>query len=108
MSTTDNALLITALRDVLVGPLPEIGRRFSTLIADMAPHTSLVIFTRECTGRPRKVAGDPAVVDRVTIAELDRIRTDLTVGQIFRGKCAIAAGTVKCLRCSIEPIRSSF
>ncbi|MFJ7621787.1 LuxR C-terminal-related transcriptional regulator [Rhodococcus erythropolis] len=90
MSTTDNALLITALRDVLVGPLPEIGRRFSTLIADMAPHTSLVIFTRECTGRPRKVAGDPAVVDRVTIAELDRIRTDLTVGQIFRGKCAIA------------------
>ncbi len=56
----------------------------------MAPHTSLVIFTRECTGRPRKVAGDPAVVDRVTIAELDRIRTDLTVGQIFRGKCAVA------------------
>lgn len=82
--------LISELRDVLVGPLPEIGRRFSALLADLVPHTALVIFTRECTGRPRKVAGDPAIVDRVTIAELDRIRTDLAVGQIFRGQLTVA------------------
>jgi DNA-binding CsgD family transcriptional regulator len=82
--------LISKLRDVLVGPLPEIGRRFSVLLADLVPHTALVIFTRECTGRPRKVAGDPAIVDRVTIAELDRIRTDLAVGQIFRGQLTVA------------------
>lgn len=91
MSTVDNpAPLILALRDVLVGPLPEIGRRFSASIAEMVPHTSLVIFTRECTGRPRKVAGDPAVVDRVTIAELDTLRTELAVGQIFRGSATVA------------------
>lgn len=91
MSTVDNtALLISALRDVLVGPLPEIGRRFSALLAETVPHTSLVIFTRECTGRPRKVAGDPAVVDRVTIAELDKIRSELAVGQIFRGVLTVA------------------
>ncbi|MGC0366158.1 hypothetical protein ABH922_004142 [Rhodococcus sp. 27YEA15] len=91
VSTTVNAPnLIIALREVLVGSLPEIGRRFSDLVADMVPHTALVIFTRECTGRPRKVAGDPTVVDRVTIAELDRIRTDLVVGQIFRGKSMLA------------------
>ncbi|MGG7100301.1 LuxR C-terminal-related transcriptional regulator [Rhodococcus sp. 24CO] len=91
MSTAEQfPTLISELRDVLVGPLPEIGRRFSVLLADLVPHTALVIFTRECTGRPRKVAGDPAVVDRVTIAELDRIRTDLTVGQIFRGNLTVA------------------
>ncbi|MFE4499468.1 LuxR C-terminal-related transcriptional regulator [Rhodococcus sp. NPDC056743] len=91
MSTTEQLpTLISELRDVLVGPLPEIGRRFSVLLADLVPHTALVIFTRECTGRPRKVAGDPAIVDRVTIAELDRIRTDLAVGQIFRGQLTVA------------------
>ncbi|NMM85488.1 helix-turn-helix transcriptional regulator [Rhodococcus sp. SRB_17] len=91
MSLVDNApQLISDLRDVLVGPLPEIGSRFSALIADTAPHSSLVIFTRECTGRPRKVAGDPAVVDRVTIAELDHIRGSLAVGQIFRGSMTVA------------------
>lgn len=82
--------LIGDLRDVLVGPLPEIGQRFSALLADLVPHTALVIFTRECTGRPRKVAGDPAIVDRVTIAELDRIRKDLAAGEIRRWSARLA------------------
>lgn len=82
--------LITNLRDVLVGPLTEIGQRFSALLTDLVPHTALVIFTRECTGRPRKVAGDPAIVDRVTIAELDRVRSELATGQIRRGPARIA------------------
>ena len=82
--------LLAALRDVLVGPLPEIGVRFSALLSDFVPHTALVVFTRECTGRPRKVAGDPAVVDRVTIAELDRIRCDLSVDRTKRGTVRLA------------------
>lgn len=91
VSTTPGTdVLISDLRDVLVGPLPEIARRFSQLLDDLVPHRALVIFTRECTGRPRKVAGDPAIVDRVTIAELDRIRTDLTVGAVRRGPMRIA------------------
>lgn len=68
---------LDGLRQVLVGPLPDIGRRFSAQVASQIPHSALVIFTRECTGRPRKVAGDPRIVDRVTVAELDRLRTDL-------------------------------
>ncbi|MGW6374549.1 helix-turn-helix transcriptional regulator [Rhodococcus sp. NPDC055112] len=88
---TDDALL-TGLRDVLVGPLPEIGRRFSLVVADLVPHTCLVIFTRECTGRPRKVAGDPTIVDRVTVAELDSLRDELARshrGRIYRGPATI-------------------
>ncbi|MFD6857829.1 LuxR C-terminal-related transcriptional regulator [Rhodococcus sp. NPDC060090] len=83
-------ILITDLRDVLVGPLTEMGQRFSVLIDAFVPHSALVVFTRECTGRPRKVAGDPTIVDRVTIAELDRIRTDLTAGEIRRGPARVA------------------
>ncbi|MGW4480812.1 LuxR C-terminal-related transcriptional regulator [Rhodococcus triatomae] len=72
---------LDALRGVLVGPLPDIGRRFSALVAQLVPHSALVIFTRECTGRPRKVAGDPRIVDRVTVAELDRVRSELGPAQ---------------------------
>jgi len=83
-------VLLDRLRDVLVGRLSDIGRRFSALLSDVVPHTALVIFTRECTGRPRKVAGDPEIVDRVTIAELDSVRADLGHGQMFRGRASIA------------------
>ncbi|MCA1005836.1 LuxR C-terminal-related transcriptional regulator [Rhodococcus hoagii] len=90
MSENGIEAVLDGLRDVLVGRLSDIGRRFSALLADTVPHTALVIFTRECTGRPRKVAGDPDIVDRVTIAELDSLRADLEPGQIFRGPAAIA------------------
>ncbi len=82
--------LLDGLREVLVGRLSDIGRRFSALLAGTVPHAALVIFTRECTGRPRKVAGDPHIVDRVTISELDSLRADLDHGQIFRGRASIA------------------
>ncbi|BCN85407.1 helix-turn-helix transcriptional regulator [Rhodococcus hoagii] len=90
MSETGTDAVLDGLRDVLVGRLSDIGRRFSALLADTVPHTALVIFTRECTGRPRKVAGDPAIVDRVTIAELDSLRADLDHGRTFRGRAEIA------------------
>ncbi|PTR31047.1 LuxR family transcriptional regulator [Rhodococcus sp. OK519] len=92
MSEIGTEAVLDGLRNVLVGRLSDIGRRFSAILADTVPHTALVIFTRECTGRPRKVAGDPAIVDRVTIAELDSLRAGLEHGQIFRGRAGIAGG----------------
>ncbi|WP_241385872.1 LuxR C-terminal-related transcriptional regulator [Rhodococcus sp. CH91] len=83
-------VLISELRDVLPGPLAEIAQRFSGYVDDLVPHSAMVIFTRECTGRPRKVAGDPTVVDRVTVTELDRVRTELAPGEIRRGSFRIA------------------
>src|SRR5690606_20316333 len=77
-------VLIAELRDVLTGPLAEIAQRFSTWVDDLAPHSAMVIFTRECTGWLRKVACDPSIVDRVTIAELDRVRNELAAGEIRR------------------------
>jgi DNA-binding CsgD family transcriptional regulator len=48
------------------------------LLAPIVEHSALVIFTEDCTGRPRKTAGDRTIIDRVTIAELDVIRDAAT------------------------------
>ncbi|MFC9761991.1 response regulator transcription factor [Rhodococcus jostii] len=83
------------MRDVIDGPLPDIAVRFSKFLADIWPHTALVIFTRECTGRPRKVSGDPSVVERVTIAELDALRTRMAEGIPFDDQTVIAGAKRK-------------
>jgi DNA-binding CsgD family transcriptional regulator len=48
------------------------------MLMPTVPHGALVVFTEECTGRPQKMAGDPAITDRVTIAELDVIRAGMS------------------------------
>ncbi|UGT60290.1 LuxR C-terminal-related transcriptional regulator [Nocardia asteroides] len=72
---------LPALRAVIDGPLAEIARRCSRYLAERWPHDALVIFTRECTGRPRKVAGAAEVVDRVGIGELEAVRSALAPGE---------------------------
>lgn len=72
---------LRALRGVVDGPLAEIAGRFSRSLADGWPHDALVIFTRECTGRPRKVAGAAEVVDRIGIGELEAVRAVLAPGE---------------------------
>ncbi|MEV6258860.1 LuxR C-terminal-related transcriptional regulator [Nocardia sp. NPDC051911] len=78
------------LRHVIAGPLPEIAQRFSQLIGDRWEHSALVIFTRECTGRPRKVSGAAEIVDRVTIDELDALNQTLALGATFDGVAVVA------------------
>lgn len=71
------------LRGVIDGPLPQIAVRFSRFLSPDWPHQALVIFTRECTGRPRKVAGDRDIVDRVTIDELDSLKDATAPGDVL-------------------------
>ncbi len=79
-TATEGAAEFRALRDVIAGPLYEIARRFSRFLGPRWPHTALVIFTHECTGRPRKIAGDTTVVDKITISELEDLKTRLEPG----------------------------
>ncbi|MBH0779481.1 helix-turn-helix transcriptional regulator [Nocardia bovistercoris] len=81
------------MREVIAGPLPEIAGRFAQVLNRLWPHEALIIFTRECTGRPRKVAGSREIVDRVSIAELDRIRATIELGAVFDGPATIAGAT---------------
>ncbi|GAB2738116.1 helix-turn-helix transcriptional regulator [Amycolatopsis magusensis] len=81
---------LTSLREVIDGPLHEIARRLSRFLAERWPHTALVIFTRECTGRPRKVAGATEMINKVTIAELEALKATVDPGQPLGTTASIA------------------
>lgn len=81
---------LLALRDVIRSPLAEIATRLSTFLSEALPHSALIISTRECTGRPHKVAGQRPLIDLVTAAELNRIKvTHLTGAELFCGEAQL-------------------
>ncbi|WP_245915241.1 helix-turn-helix transcriptional regulator [Nocardia fluminea] len=82
---------LRSLRDVVDGPLVDIAARLSRCLAERWPHLALVIFTRECSGRPRKVAGPAEIVDRIAIAELEALKATLGPGD-SRADEAVLAG----------------
>ncbi|PXY23055.1 helix-turn-helix transcriptional regulator [Prauserella endophytica] len=94
---------LPALRDVIDGPLHEIAGRFSRFLSDRWPHTALVIFTRECTGRPRKVAGDTETINKVTIGELERLKASVEPGHAL-GTTATIAGATRTVWAVQDPI----
>ncbi len=94
---------LTALRDVIEGPLREIADRFSRYLADAWPHEALVIFTRECTGRPRKVAGAREITDKITIAELEALKTTVPPGHQL-ATTAPLGGTTRTVWAAQDPI----
>ncbi|MBC7724044.1 MAG: LuxR family transcriptional regulator [Burkholderiaceae bacterium] len=67
----------SALRDlhtVLSNPLLEIAPALADQLRPIVGHSALVIFTEDCTGRPQKLAGDRAITDHVTVAEMVVVR----------------------------------
>ncbi|MDQ0743677.1 DNA-binding CsgD family transcriptional regulator [Clavibacter sp. B3I6] len=78
----DPVALLDGLHDVLAAPLQEVAGALSGLLQPVVAHRALVIFTEDCTGRPRKKAGEAEVVENVTIAELDRILASLDVADL--------------------------
>ena len=69
--------LLDGLHDALAAPLQEVAGALSALLQPVVAHRALVVFTEDCTGRPRKKAGEAEVVENVTIAELDGILASL-------------------------------
>lgn len=67
--------LLDAVVSLLTAPLVEIAERVSAILTPWIGHRALIIFTEECTGRPDKKAGDPAITEVTTIQELDDIRS---------------------------------
>ncbi|MGT2461958.1 hypothetical protein [Sinomonas atrocyanea] len=58
-------------------PLLRIAEILRTALAPYVRCSALVIFTEDCTGRPQKKAGAEAIISRVTLDELDVIRSSL-------------------------------
>ncbi|WP_010205654.1 LuxR C-terminal-related transcriptional regulator [Salinibacterium sp. PAMC 21357] len=66
--------LVDAVHSVISRSLLQIASAFSAVLDPIVTHSSLLIFTEDCTGRPQKKAGDPSITDHVSIAELDVVR----------------------------------
>ncbi|GAA3705604.1 response regulator transcription factor [Zhihengliuella alba] len=73
--------LARAVARIVEAPLREIAAALSDAVAPALPHRALVILTEDCTGRPQKKAGDPAITERVTVLEMDAIRRRLRDGE---------------------------
>ncbi|MFI1308605.1 LuxR C-terminal-related transcriptional regulator [Streptomyces albidoflavus] len=75
------ALVAERVGTVATAPLHTVAARLHEVINEVLPHQALAVFTEDCTGRPQKKAGDPAITERVTIAELDAVRRRVSEGQ---------------------------
>jgi DNA-binding CsgD family transcriptional regulator len=70
--------LLQAIAAVSTAPLATIAARLRDATLPYVGSSALVIFTEDCTGRPQKKAGDEAIISRVSIAELDHLRSLVT------------------------------
>ncbi|MFE7718543.1 LuxR C-terminal-related transcriptional regulator [Nocardia rhizosphaerihabitans] len=86
----EEASTLRSLREVVDGPLVDIAVRLSRCLAERWPHLALVIFTRECSGRPRKVAGPAEIVDRIAIAELEELKAAIEPADSYAGEAVLA------------------
>ncbi|WP_426998385.1 LuxR C-terminal-related transcriptional regulator [Pseudarthrobacter sp. N5] len=79
-----------AVSALMASPLMDMAERLHRAAQPYVGHSALVIFTEECTGRPQKKAGDESVIARVTIGELDSLRSMLVYPEPFEGEALIA------------------
>lgn len=70
--------LLEAIAALSTAPLATIAARLRDATLPYVRSSALVIFTEDCTGRPQKKAGNEAIISRVSIAELDHIRSSLS------------------------------
>lgn len=89
-------------RAVIDGPLSEIASRFSEWLTPHWPHDALIIYTRDCSGTPRKAAGDSNIVARVTTDELDTLKGAVGRGEVTN-KVGVIAGARRVIWTVLDP-----
>src|SRR6478752_8540619 len=77
--------LLHSVAAVAEAPLLQIAERLRDALLPYLGSSALVIFTEDCTGRPQKKAGAEEIISRVSIAELDQLRTRVTEGEVWHG-----------------------
>lgn len=82
--------LLHSVSDLAAAPLNRIAESLRQATLPFLASSALVIFTEDCTGRPQKKAGDEGVVSRVSIAELDRLRSAMPGEEPWRTSAVIA------------------
>ncbi|OLT04240.1 helix-turn-helix transcriptional regulator [Kocuria sp. CNJ-770] len=71
-------MLLEAVIQLAESPLTQIAEKLRSAVSPYLGCSALVVFTEECTGRPQKKCGAEEIISRVTIEELDRVRTSLS------------------------------
>lgn len=66
--------LLQSVAAVADAPLAQMAERLRDATLPYLASSALVIFSEDCTGWPRKMAGDSAIISRVSIAELVTVR----------------------------------
>jgi len=98
--------LLKAISALADAPLLNIADRLRDATQPFIASDALVIFTEDCTGRPQKKAGDEEIISRVSIAELEAIRSTLSDDMPWRGEAEIAGRSRPVLACVHSPSRA--
>jgi DNA-binding CsgD family transcriptional regulator len=83
--------LLKAVAALANAPLIEIAERLRDALCPYMKSNALVIFTKDCTGRPQKTTGEEDITARVSTAELETLRSDLTDDEPYFGEAELAA-----------------
>lgn len=82
--------LLQAVAALADAPLTHVAERLRNATLPYVGSSALVIFTEDCTGRPQKKAGAEDITSRVSIAELDTLRTSLSGEAPWFGEAELA------------------
>lgn len=91
---SESLTLLDAAAELADSPLLQIAERLRRLLVPYVRCSALVIFTEDCTGRPQKKAGAEEIISRVSLEELDQIRSSLS-GLDPRWSDELIAGQVR-------------
>ncbi|MGO4146228.1 LuxR C-terminal-related transcriptional regulator [Paenarthrobacter sp. YAF11_1] len=95
--------LLHSVSDLAAAPLNRIADSLRQATLPFLASSALVIFTEDCTGRPQKKAGDEGVVSRVSITELDRLRSAMPGEDPWRTSAVIAGDEREVLALGYAP-----
>ncbi|PRA00367.1 helix-turn-helix transcriptional regulator [Arthrobacter sp. MYb224] len=95
--------LLDSLSLLATAPLLQIAERLHASLQPWVKCSALLIFTEECTGRPQKKAGSEAITSRVTIAELDQLRSSHPEQDRWRGTAGIGGAPREVLALRYPP-----
>ncbi|MGO4433527.1 LuxR C-terminal-related transcriptional regulator [Paenarthrobacter sp. RAF9] len=82
--------LLNAVAALADAPLSHIAQRLREAALPSVGSSALVIFTEDCTGRPQKKAGAEDIISKVSIAELDLLRAQLSDEDPWFGEAELA------------------
>lgn len=94
--------LLEAVAALSNAPLMNIAERLREASLPYVSSSALVIFTEDCTGRPQKKAGAEGIISRVSIPELDQLRSHVAEGEAWQGEATIAGGQLPVLALTSE------